>query len=269
MNRPPPPPSAAPAAARPRVIPVLDLGTSIGKGHYPVGLPEGPAQLRPVYGSETLRDLAALDALQADPEAILSLDSRGDRPLDPSGCWQHPARWPATVVVMTLDRVGAARTGAWCDHAEGEALATALRVVQDGGQQGTTLGELRSRADLVVFVGTDARADAADAPRVTALAAADLPLAAADLPAALQQLAALVDERRLPAPDPALAAVGAGRAAGTRRAVRRAPEPHRRPAEPQHPRRHPCAGRPRRRRQRAAGLHLAGRAAAAQCAAAA
>ncbi|GAP37726.1 formylmethanofuran dehydrogenase [Piscinibacter sakaiensis] len=129
----------------------------------------------------------------------------------------------------------AARTGAWCDHAEGEALATALRVVQDGGQQGTTLGELRSRADLVVFVGTDARAlprlparagfgaagspcrelvflgaeppawaralaDAADAPRVTALAAADLP-------AALQQLAALVDERRLPAPDPALAAL--------------------------------------------------------------
>lgn len=104
------------------------------------GLPEGPAQLRPVYGSETLRDLAALDALQADPEAILSLDSRGDRPLDPSGCWQHPARWPATVVVMTLDRVGAQAGPDLVALARIRALAPGRRLIGSGG--------IRDEADL-------------------------------------------------------------------------------------------------------------------------
>lgn len=70
----------------------------------------GPAagRVRPVYGSESLASAAALDALAADPRAILSLDSRLERPLDPSGCWQRPEAWPRTVIVMTLDRVGAA-----------------------------------------------------------------------------------------------------------------------------------------------------------------
>ena len=48
----------------------------------------------------------------------------------------------------------AARTGAVCDHADGAALMHGVRAVQDRGQFITTLGELRSRADLVVFVGT-------------------------------------------------------------------------------------------------------------------
>ncbi|NML45594.1 nickel transporter [Ramlibacter sp. G-1-2-2] len=66
------------------------------------------ARLRPVYGSETLAGAADLDELGADPHAILSLDSRLERPLDPSGSWQRPQAWPGTVIVMTLDRVGAA-----------------------------------------------------------------------------------------------------------------------------------------------------------------
>lgn len=50
----------------------------------------------------------------------------------------------------------AARTGAICDHADGEALAQGLRALQDRGQFHTTLGEIRARADLVVCVGTQA-----------------------------------------------------------------------------------------------------------------
>ena len=69
----------------------------------------GPAaaRLRPVYGSESLASAAALDELARDPQAILSLDSRLERPIDPSGSWQRPLSWPRTVIVMTLDRVGA------------------------------------------------------------------------------------------------------------------------------------------------------------------
>jgi phosphoribosylformimino-5-aminoimidazole carboxamide ribotide isomerase len=66
------------------------------------------ARLRPVYGSESLASAAALDELAEDPLSILSLDSRLARPLDPSGSWQRPEAWPRTVIVMTLDRVGAA-----------------------------------------------------------------------------------------------------------------------------------------------------------------
>jgi phosphoribosylformimino-5-aminoimidazole carboxamide ribotide isomerase len=70
----------------------------------------GPAaaRLRPVYGSESLAGAAVLDEIGSDPQAILSLDSRLERPLDPSGSWQRPQAWPRTVIVMTLDRVGAA-----------------------------------------------------------------------------------------------------------------------------------------------------------------
>jgi len=60
------------------------------------------ARVRPVFGSESLADAQGLPA-----DAILSLDSRHARALDPAGIWTRPALWPATVVVMTLDRVGA------------------------------------------------------------------------------------------------------------------------------------------------------------------
>lgn len=52
----------------------------------------------------------------------------------------------------------AARSGAICDHADGEALAHGLRALQDAGQNYTTLAEIRARADLVVCVGTQAMA---------------------------------------------------------------------------------------------------------------
>lgn len=67
-----------------------------------------PRRLRLVYGSESLAPGPADPGLAADPQAILSLDCRLARPLDPAGLWSRPALWPRTVIVMTLDRVGAA-----------------------------------------------------------------------------------------------------------------------------------------------------------------
>ncbi|HEX7440057.1 MAG TPA: formylmethanofuran dehydrogenase [Caldimonas sp.] len=47
----------------------------------------------------------------------------------------------------------ACATGAICDCGAGEALMHGLRALQDRGQFTTTLAEVRTRADLIVFVG--------------------------------------------------------------------------------------------------------------------
>ncbi|HRP25487.1 formylmethanofuran dehydrogenase, partial [Thauera sp.] len=117
--------------------------------------------------------------------------------------------------------------GAILDHAHGEAMMPALRMLQDRGQMFTTLAEIRNRADLIVCVGTDAvsshpeffrRCAPADGRgeggRVVFLAAgegtptaADIPWASAveavrpagDIFDAVAMLAALVDGRRVSA----------------------------------------------------------------------
>lgn len=63
-------------------------------------------RLVPVFGSESLRSRAALEACLASP-GILSLDRRDGERLDTAGCWESPALWPPRVIVMTLERVGA------------------------------------------------------------------------------------------------------------------------------------------------------------------
>jgi phosphoribosylformimino-5-aminoimidazole carboxamide ribotide isomerase len=63
------------------------------------------ARLVPVFGSESLRSAEALAALPQG--AVLSLDRRDGQRMDPAGCWELPALWPAQVIVMTLERVGA------------------------------------------------------------------------------------------------------------------------------------------------------------------
>jgi formylmethanofuran dehydrogenase subunit B len=127
----------------------------------------------------------------------------------------------------------AARTGAVCDHADGEALMHGLRALQDRGQCYTTLAEIRARADLLVCVGTPAAVhypeffrrcglDRPDTPcrQLVFLGAAPpagLPGAvpvqqvagSGDLFADLQQLAALVGATPLREADPALAALAA------------------------------------------------------------
>lgn len=100
----------------------------------------GPASVRPVYGSESLQSLDALAELTADPAAILSLDCRLDRALDPAGCWLHPGLWPATLIVMTLDRVGARG---------GPDLATFDRLRHPAaGRRMIGAGGIRDAADL-------------------------------------------------------------------------------------------------------------------------
>jgi formylmethanofuran dehydrogenase subunit B len=47
----------------------------------------------------------------------------------------------------------ACATGAICDAAGGEALMQGLRALQDRGQFTTTLAEVRTRADVIVFIG--------------------------------------------------------------------------------------------------------------------
>ena len=54
----------------------------------------------------------------------------------------------------------AERTGGVVDHAGSRGLMANVRAMQDGGWVTTTLAEIRNRADLVLFVGTDGRAAA-------------------------------------------------------------------------------------------------------------
>lgn len=89
----------------------------------------------PVFGSESLRSAAGLPA-----EAILSLDRRGSERLDPAGCWDAPQHWPRRVIVMTLDRVGAA------DGPDLDTLAAVQRRAPDRWLIGA--GGIRDAADL-------------------------------------------------------------------------------------------------------------------------
>ena len=66
------------------------------------------SRVTPVYGSESLRSSDEIARCFADRErAILSLDLRHGRRLDPAACWTDTSLWPERVIVMTLDRVGA------------------------------------------------------------------------------------------------------------------------------------------------------------------
>lgn len=61
--------------------------------------------ITPVFGSESLRSLDALDDAAG---VILSLDRHRGRALDAAGLWGEPSRWPERVIAMALDAVGAA-----------------------------------------------------------------------------------------------------------------------------------------------------------------
>lgn len=63
----------------------------------------------PVFGSESLASREELERCFAgqDDACVLSLDRRDGRKMDAAGCWDAPGLWPARVIVMTLERVGA------------------------------------------------------------------------------------------------------------------------------------------------------------------
>lgn len=94
----------------------------------------------PIFASESLRSLAALQQAFADRSTgALSLDRRDGRTLDPAGCWQHPGLWPDRVIVMTLERVGA-----------------------DAGPDLDTLREVQQRAPQAWLVGAGGIRDQRD-----------------------------------------------------------------------------------------------------------
>lgn len=66
-------------------------------------------RVTPIVASESLADAnTARRCLEAHhTHCILSLDRRQGSLLDAGGCHAHPEWWPARVIVMTLDRVGA------------------------------------------------------------------------------------------------------------------------------------------------------------------
>lgn len=102
------------------------------------------SRIDPVYASESLQDAQAL-AEGTDPadavgqRAILSLDRRGGQRLDPAGCWDRPTLWPARVIVMTLERVGA-----------------------DAGPDLDTLAEVQRRSPATQLIGAGGVRDAID-----------------------------------------------------------------------------------------------------------
>ena len=97
-------------------------------------------RVRLVYGSESLAAGGESQGLADDPHAILSLDCRRARPLDPAGLWSRPDLWPRTIIAMTLDRVGAATGPDLSTLARLRALAPDRVWVGAGG--------VRDRADL-------------------------------------------------------------------------------------------------------------------------
>jgi phosphoribosylformimino-5-aminoimidazole carboxamide ribotide isomerase len=99
-------------------------------------------RLRPVFASESLVSTEALRTCcggAAADQAVLSLDRRDGRPLDPAGCWEAPELWPRRVIVMTLERVGA-----------------------DAGPDLTTVAAVRRRAPSAWLVGAGGVRNAAD-----------------------------------------------------------------------------------------------------------
>ncbi|MPW20245.1 phosphoribosylformimino-5-aminoimidazole carboxamide ribotide isomerase [Paraburkholderia sp. CNPSo 3157] len=83
------------------------IASAIGSTHEH----EAIARIVPVFGSESLRSPDALREAEAAGYApILSLDHRGGQLIathDIADALRTPSTWPARVIVMTLDQVGA------------------------------------------------------------------------------------------------------------------------------------------------------------------
>lgn len=106
--------------------------------------------------------LATFDGLGALTPSVDGVHQGLDVALDAAATHLAAARLPlfgglATDVqgMRALYRLANLR-GAIFDHAHGEAMMPALRMLQDRGQMFTTLAEIRNRADLIVCVGTRA-----------------------------------------------------------------------------------------------------------------
>jgi phosphoribosylformimino-5-aminoimidazole carboxamide ribotide isomerase len=94
----------------------------------------------PVFASESMASPAALQqSMSGRPDAVLSLDRRDGRRMDPAGAWDAPQLWPRRVIVMTLERVGA-----------------------DAGPDLGTLNEVQVRSPGTLLIGAGGIRHAAD-----------------------------------------------------------------------------------------------------------
>lgn len=104
-------------------------------------------RITPVFGSESLRDAAALQSLRTwdgagEQAPVLSLDRRDGRRLDQAGCWTTPDAWPQRIVVMTLERVGAGTGPDLPTLAEVRAMSPGAMLIGAGGVR--NLADLRA-----------------------------------------------------------------------------------------------------------------------------
>ena len=75
--------------------------------------------------------------LAAAPDAVLSLDMRDDNGLGPAALFTDANLWPQRVIVMTLDRVGAAHGPALDRLRAIQAQAPGKQVIAAGGARDT------------------------------------------------------------------------------------------------------------------------------------
>ncbi|MDE3176899.1 MAG: nickel transporter [Pseudomonadota bacterium] len=94
----------------------------------------------PVLGSESQRDPALVEAT---PDALLSLDFRGEALQGPGELLARPQLWPDRLIVMTLGRVGSGAGPDLDRLATIRALAGPRRLYAAGG--------VRDRADLAAL----------------------------------------------------------------------------------------------------------------------
>lgn len=104
---------------------------------------QGAHRVVPVFGSESLRSATSLP-----DHALLSLDRRDGRRLDPAGWWEAIERWPSRVIAMTLEQVGA-----------------------DAGPDLATIASLRERSPATQWFGAGGIRDTADLARARAAGA--------------------------------------------------------------------------------------------------
>jgi phosphoribosylformimino-5-aminoimidazole carboxamide ribotide isomerase len=120
----------------------LALSAAVAPARAQAGLDmEAAARIVPVFASESLPSREALRrCFERHPAGVLSLDRRDGRRLDPAGCWDAPELWPARLIVMTLERVGADAGPDLDTLREVQARAPAVRLIGAGG--------VRNPADL-------------------------------------------------------------------------------------------------------------------------
>jgi uncharacterized protein related to proFAR isomerase len=137
-------------------------------------LGDAAQRITPVFGSESLRDAAALLSLrtwaegESSPAPVLSLDRRHGQRLDQAACWTTPQAWPQRVIVMTLERVGAGVGPDLQTLAELQALSPSTQLIGAGGVRDVADLEAAERAGARAWLVASALHDGGIPPSVQA-----------------------------------------------------------------------------------------------------